>query len=63
VNVFNPGDNMKTYTVKQVAKILHLNEEVVRRKLKSGEIKAFKIGRLWRISEKSLKEIIENENK
>jgi excisionase family DNA binding protein len=36
-------------TTREVAAKLRLNVEVVRRKLRRGEIPARKVGRLWRI--------------
>ena len=46
----------KFYTPEEVARILKLNKETVRRKLRSGELKAFKAGKVWRIPSESLKE-------
>jgi excisionase family DNA binding protein len=46
-------------TTREVAARLRLNVEVVRRKLRRGEIPgAVKVGRLWRISDTSLAEHI-----
>lgn len=39
------------YTVEQVAKILQMHPETIRRNLKAGTIKGFKINQQWRISE------------
>jgi excisionase family DNA binding protein len=41
-------------TTREVAARLRLNVEVVRRKLRRGEIPAVKVGRLWRIDDAQL---------
>ncbi|HET6873403.1 MAG TPA: DUF2087 domain-containing protein [Acidimicrobiales bacterium] len=43
-----PGD-LVLYTASEVADMLRLNLQVVQRKLKAGEIPAYRIGREWRI--------------
>ena len=52
---------LKLYTAEQVAKILQMNLVVVRRKLRSGEIKGKKTGKLWRVSEQALKNYLNTE--
>lgn len=44
----------KFYTVKEVAGILKIVEETVRKKLRSGEIKGLKPGLSWMIPEDSI---------
>jgi excisionase family DNA binding protein len=41
-------------TTREVAARLRLNVEVVRRKLRRGEIPGRKVGRLWRIDDDEL---------
>ncbi len=41
-------------TVKQLAEFLQLSEMTVKRALKSGELKGFKIGRDWRIEKEAV---------
>lgn len=48
----------KTYDLKQVAELLHYNAEVLRRKLKAGEIPATKVGKKWIIKESTIKELL-----
>lgn len=45
-------------TVKEVREILFIGKEKAYRMLKSGEIPAVKIGRDWRISKRSIEEIM-----
>ena len=46
------------YTVKEVAEALHLSEATIRRYVKSGTIKAQKIGRKWYITDEILEDVI-----
>jgi len=39
----------KYYTVKEVAELLKVTERTVRNWIRKGQIKAIKIGRVWRI--------------
>jgi excisionase family DNA binding protein len=48
------ADNEKIYTPSEIAEKLQVNKETVLRKIRKGEMKAFKVGRLWRITEESL---------
>lgn len=50
---------MKNYTTRQVADVLQLDPEVVRRYVRGGKIKAFKIGNSWRVKEEDLKLFID----
>lgn len=45
------------YTAREVASILKVHEMTVIRHIRSGEIKAVKIGCGWRISEQELERI------
>ena len=49
----------KQYRPKEVAVILGLSDETVRRKLRAGLIKSVKYGRSYRISETNLQRYIE----
>ena len=51
----------KLFTLKETAKILRVSERTVMRYLKSGKLKASKLGQ-WRISQKDLEEFL-NKNK
>lgn len=45
----------KFYTVEEVAKTLKVNPMTVYRRVKEGKLKVYKVGRVFRISEESLK--------
>lgn len=45
----------KFYTVEEVAKTLKVNPMTVYRRIKEGKLKVYKVGRVFRISEESLK--------
>ncbi|MBU2703192.1 excisionase family DNA binding protein [Sporomusaceae bacterium BoRhaA] len=48
------------YTPKELAEILKVSEQVIADELKGGRLKAFKVGRQWRIPENHVKEYIKN---
>jgi excisionase family DNA binding protein len=54
------ANNEQVYTPAEVAKILKLSQETIRRKMRSGELKAYKEGRLWRITTESISQYIKN---
>lgn len=50
---------MKTYTVKEVADILKLNQETIRRYLRNGKLKGINHnGGNWRITHESLEKYL-----
>lgn len=51
-------NNLKFYTVLEVAKTLNINPLTVRNYIKVGRIKAQRIGRPYLISENALKEFL-----
>ncbi|MFA6315871.1 MAG: DUF2087 domain-containing protein [Elusimicrobiota bacterium] len=51
--------DLKLLTAAEVAEILRMNTQVVLRKLQSGEIKAYKLGKDWRVEEASVREWLE----
>lgn len=53
---------MKLYSVKEVADILDMNTETIKRYIHKEELKAYKIGREWRIEESDLKEFLFKES-
>ncbi len=48
------------YTAAEVADLLRMNVQVVQRKLQSGEIPGYRIGRDWRIERKQLEAWLED---
>ena len=56
--------NTEFFTTTELAKKLKMNVQVITRKVQSGEISAYKIGKDWRIPEQSVFEWLEkNSNK
>ena len=56
--------NTEFFTTSELAKKLKMNVQVITRKVQSGEISAYKIGKDWRIPEQSVFEWLErNSNK
>ena len=49
---------MELYSVKEVADILDMNPETIKRYIHREELRAYKIGREWRIKESDLKEFV-----
>jgi len=46
------------YTIEEVAQILKISQTTVRRKIKTGELKSRRLGRLHRVSGIELKRLI-----
>lgn len=53
---------MSMYTVYEVAETLKLDTETIRRYINSEKIRAYKIGKEWRIKESDLLEFIERQS-
>lgn len=49
------SESLKFLTAAEVAALLKLNHQVLLRKLQSGEIPAYKIGKDWRVEERELR--------
>ena len=54
------GDELHLYTAAEVADLLRMNLQVVQRKLQSGEIPGYRIGREWRIGRDQLESWLES---
>lgn len=52
--------NTEFFTTAELAKKLKMNAQVITRKIHSGEIRAYKIGKDWRIPEQSVFDWLEN---
>lgn len=48
------------YSVDETAKILQVSEESIRRYIKSGSLRAAKLGKAYRIQEKDLQAFLES---
>ena len=47
-------------TVNEVASCLKIKPEIVRRKVRGRQLKAYKIGKVWRFSKESIKNYLNN---
>lgn len=45
---------LKTYTLTEVADILHITTRTLYSYIKAGKLKAVKVGRSWRVTEEAL---------
>lgn len=52
---FTAKDMVSSYSAREFAKLLGVSEITIQRKLSSGDIKAIKFGRSWRIDQNELK--------
>jgi len=50
---------MKFYTVPELAKLLKVDPETIRRYLQRGILQGYKVGKDWRIEEVAVKEYLE----
>ena len=50
----------KLYNVDELCEILRVHFHTIRKLLISKELKGFKVGREWRVTQKDLEEYIEN---
>ena len=50
----------KTYTVSDVARIMHMTERTIRNYLKDGILKGTRVGGQWRFSRDDLEDLIQN---
>lgn len=51
---------MKFYSIKDLTEILSSSRVTISMLIRQGDLKAFKVGREWRVTEQSLKEFTEN---
>nr|WP_282580230.1 helix-turn-helix domain-containing protein [Natroniella sulfidigena] len=50
-------------TVKEVSEILQVHTKTIKRWLRDGKLKGVKMGKMWRVEQKDLKEFIESNKK
>ncbi len=48
----------KSISINEAAEALSVHHATIRRRITSGDLKAFKIGRIWRIREKDIDKFI-----
>jgi excisionase family DNA binding protein len=56
------GGNMTYKTVQQVADELQLSVITIRRKIRSGELKAYTVGKSYRIADEDIEKFIKGDN-
>jgi excisionase family DNA binding protein len=52
--------SLKLYTIEEISEILKVTTRTVYNYIKSGSLKALKMGKYWRVTEADLIEFIEN---
>lgn len=50
--------DMKVYTIEELVTILHVTRRTIYDYIKYGKLKAVKIGKYWRVTEKNLEEFL-----
>ncbi|MGZ3701169.1 MAG: helix-turn-helix domain-containing protein [Bdellovibrionota bacterium] len=58
-NTSAPESRLRFFTSAEVAGLLKMNSQVITRKLQSGDIEGYKIGKDWRVSEEQLMAFLE----
>ena len=53
-------EQVKTYTLQEVADILRLNRQTLYNNIRRGKLKAAKFGKEYRITEEQLQELLQN---
>ena len=54
-------NELKFYTVEEIAKMLKVSHMTIRREIERGNLKAAKVGHVWRITEEELKSYLGRE--
>lgn len=49
---------MKVYTIEEIVELLHVTRRTVYTYIKEGKLKAAKIGKYWRVTEKNLEDFL-----
>ena len=51
--------DIKVYTLEEIAELLHITRPTLYTYVKEGKLKAVKVGKYWRVTEKNLQEFLE----
>lgn len=51
--------DIKVYTLEEIAELLHITRRTLYTYVKEGKLKAVKVGKYWRVTEKNLQEFLE----
>lgn len=49
---------LKVYTIDEIAELLHITRRTLYAYLKTGKLKAIKVGKYWRVTEENLKDFL-----
>lgn len=53
------ANELKVYTLEEIAELLHITRRTLYTYVKEGKLKAVKVGKYWRVTEKNLEEFLE----
>ena len=56
------ADEMKVYTIEELVEVLQVTRRTIYNYLKDGKLKAVKMGKYWRVTEKQLEEFLSPTN-
>ena len=56
------ADKMKVYTIEELVDVLQVTRRTIYNYLKDGKLKAVKMGKYWRVTEKQLEEFLTPSN-
>lgn len=48
------ANEIKVYTLEEIAELLHITRRTLYTYVKTGKLKAVKVGKYWRVTEKNL---------
>lgn len=48
------ANDIKVYTLEEIAELLHITRRTLYTYVKEGKLKAVKVGKYWRVTEKNL---------
>ena len=52
------ASEIKVYTLEEIAELLHITRRTLYSYVKEGKLKAVKVGKYWRVTEKNLEEFL-----
>ena len=52
------AETTKVYTLEEIAEILHVTRRTLYTYIKEGKLRAVKVGKSWRVTQKSLDEFL-----
>lgn len=52
------SNEIKVYTLEEIAALLHITRRTLYTYVKEGKLKAVKVGKYWRVTEKNLEDFL-----